>query len=187
MIDGPTYSTLTLMGLTSTTMTVTESGLTWNGQYLPSLYIFHSTDRCNGGVSGWETPDYRTALIESTLVLKEGEAFTFFDFDNMITYTGPISEAITSTYRNWIPSDPGNQERPGMSCEELCGYCRLFFPSVSVFYWPVPDASTACLASSNSTPSTASVQNSSVTVHARSPDDNGSGPSTIVNEAGFTL
>ena len=187
VIDGPTYSTLTLVGPTSTTLTVTESGLPWNGQYLPSLYVPQSTDRCHWNQTGPYTIDFRTALIESTLVLKDGEAFTFFGNTDVKTYTGPVSEVITSTYLNYYPDSPGDQFEPGMSCEELCGYCRLFFPSVSVFYWPVTDANTACLTSGNSTPTSTNFHDPRVTARRRSPQDGGSGPVTIVNEAGFTL
>ena len=168
-------------------MTVTESGLTWNGQYLPSLYIYQSDDRCDTTTPGSHTIDFRSVFLESTLVLKAGETSTFFGPESLTTYAGPTSGVITSTILNFYPDSPGDQSMPGMSCEELCGYCRLFFPTVSVFYWPVESANTACLASGNSTPSTAAPHDPRVTAKRRSPDGNDAGPTTIVNSAGFTL
>ena len=48
--------------------------------------------------------------------------------------------------------DPVGME-PGQFCGGLCGFCNLYYPTVSVYYWPVPSPNTACLTSSTAAPS----------------------------------
>ena len=70
---------------------------------------------------------------------------------------------------------------PGQYCGGVCGFCELFYPDVSVFYWPVPSPNTACLTS------TASAQ-SSLNARALYASPRGlPGNDSILVSDGFTL
>ena len=83
-----------------------------------------------------------------------------------------------------------DQPDPAVACGGLCGLCELLFPTVHVYYWPVPFPNTACLTTqdvatvgSNQTYSTTYT----AAIQPRGLSKITDTESTLVNSEGFTL
>ncbi|MCJ1292664.1 hypothetical protein MMC34_004217 [Xylographa carneopallida] len=107
------------------------------------------------------------------------------------TFTGPTTVSITMVADLFdIDAALPYGSRVGQVCAGECGFCQIYFPTVFVYYWPVPSPNDACLGESESV-----AANVSLTVRDRIivPRNlpglagfSGAG-STLVNSDGFTF
>ena len=103
------------------------------------------------------------------------------------TVIGPTTEYITVTPDLNIGFFGPYVVRPGEACGGDCGVCQLYFPEVSVLYWPAASPHTACL----STKMDASISNNATltefSVWPRTLVKQKTDASTLVDANGFTL
>jgi len=119
-------------------------------------------------------------------IIAQGQATAYTN----VTWTGPTTASITLTtvllpFVN-IGEGPLGGNAPGAVCGGRCGFCQLYFPTVYVYYWPVPSPNTACLSSSTDGVATARFNSSIMVVKPRSLVKDSPDASTIVFN-GFTL
>ena len=112
------------------------------------------------------------------------------------TYTGPSTVSYTTVYDLFPMEGPdyadGEGGYPaGQACGGGCGVCRLLFPEVFVYYWPVSDPNTACLTSAGTTTAAPATRSDmaarGVPVQVRGLSGVSGAGGTLVNPNGFTL
>lgn len=117
----------------------------------------------------------------------------------MTTYTGPTTVSFT-TVSALFPGVLANDACftslcPGAICGGSCGHCRVFAPTVYVYYWPVAEPNTACLSTTGQTSTMtaaitslqSAVSGRGLAVKARGLSGVSGGGGTLVNSNGFTL
>ena len=109
------------------------------------------------------TERYLTYAQQLT-VITPGDVLTSFTFTSgsysPIYDTKSVATTIVSTITTLLgpgPDTDPNGAVPGEICGGVCGACNIFFPSVSVYYWPVTSQNTACLAGNSAAASSAAV------------------------------
>ena len=144
-------------------------------------------------------PDHSVTYAELITVITEGQVVATTSFvvyrlkDGGVSYSPTTSvstyTAGTTIYATFTtvlgPAyDSSNEQGPiGEHCAGNCGSCDLYFPSVSVYYWPVGSANTACLG--NATAATAQARALS---RKAGPQPRAlSGAGSILVSDGFTL
>lgn len=112
-----------------------------------------------------------------------------------VTWTAPKTAptTVSLTLTEQIPFHNDGQslvgeagQIPGAACGGRCGFCQLYFPTVYVYYWPVPSPNTACLSSSEGGSTTAKSKSSTGSIKPRPLTKNRTNTSMIVSK-GFTL
>ena len=131
---------------------------------------------------------------EQLTVINAGDVFTSYTYENgkysTIGNTASVATTLVTTITTVLQPPPDtdpNGAVPGEICGGFCGACNIYFPSVSVYYWPVATPNTACLSGSTVAPSQASLTargvEAGLIAHPRALDGNGS----ILVSDGFTL
>ncbi|MCJ1377736.1 hypothetical protein MMC17_000832 [Xylographa soralifera] len=107
------------------------------------------------------------------------------------TFTGPTTISITLVADLLdIDAELPYGTSPGQVCAGECGFCQIYFPTVFVYYWPVPSPNNACLGESENAAANISLTARDRIIVPRSLPGlagfSGSG-STLVNSDGFTF
>ena len=141
--------------------------------------------------------------------VSDGETFTslFLPQSILASYLPSVQEIITgptaivTTFVAGInqiedpDSTPGEGDPlppdPAVVCFGACGRCEILFPTVHVYYWPVPSPNTACLTAQYAATAAVSQANLSIytaaAVQPRGLSKLTDTVSTLVNPDGFTL
>lgn len=144
-------------------------------------------------------PDHSVTYAELITVITEGQVVATTSFveyrfkDGGVSYSPTTSvstyTAGTTIYATFTtvlgPAyDTSNEQGPiGEHCAGNCGSCDLYFPSVSVYYWPVASANTACLGNATAATAQARALSKGIGLHPRAL--NGAGSTLVLD--GFTL
>ena len=157
-------------------------------------------------------PDALVTVASALAVLTQGQTLSTVilaqqsvgtpGYDNSLVtsiYTGPTTVSYT-TVIDLFPFNDGSEAQdggyaPGVICGGLCGDCKVFFPEVFVYYWPVASPNTACLDSTTQASAitaapavpSGSVLARNIPVQARGLSGVSGSDGTLVNSNGFTL
>ena len=102
-----------------------------------------------------------------------------------VTYAKPttIWSTLTADLNPVPDTDPNGDPNLDDYCADMCGNCNIYFPTVNVYYWPVPSPNTACLSGASTAPTQASMAVRGFRAHPRQLAGN---VSTAILD-GFTL
>ena len=203
--DGFNLTSTTLYGPTAFTWTYPDYGAEIHAGS-------NSLDpHCNQTATG-VLPDALVTVASALVILTEGQTLSTEilaqqsvgtpGYDNSIVtsfYTGPTTVSYTTVYDLFGFQDMAacidGGCAAGVICGGDCGSCKVFFPEVFVYYWPVPSPNTACLSpATQPSPITAAtaipsggVSARNIPVQARGLSGVSGSGGTLVNSNGFTL
>ena len=190
-LDWNNFTEVRLNGPTTATLTASAPG-DWlfrqgAGRGLEvSMFKAAYTSGCDEVISQIYTADmssYVNAHVVkrksaiATLTAGETSAVMVPEYTNYTTrtaeqiFTGPTTVFYTtsnSLMGRWFTDGHMGPVPPGYRCSGKCFECKLFFFTVSVYYWPEKSPNTACLSTASSTTKGNSVSIPGMKVEARS-------------------
>ena len=202
-IEGTTYSVVTLFGPTTATIVGTQPG----DNFAPPFIAYDNTadpgcySTMDPGLDSSFQADHTVIRKSPVTTLTAGQTITTQFIDGhcyntnyaKLTFSGPTTVYCTMTDHLVAPQFVGGPlynppKPPGQRCGGQCGSCMLFYPLVTVHYWPVSDANTACLSASHNSSTLLALDTSTasgLTVRRRGISELPAGVSTLVSD-GFT-